>query len=202
MFGLIWKDFKILRMQLVMLSAIFVLLLIVAIRSGNDHFPLNFMTMLPTFFTLLPCSALAQEQQENTLPWLFSLPCSRKQMVLEKYILLVISSVLTCVCCNAVLLWLTKDVTRLGNCLFFVLCGIIVQCILLPLYYKIGYQKGKIIFMILCGAFGGVIGLLSGAEIGVPNANGIALVGIFVAVLLILPISIFCSTKLMEKKEY
>lgn len=56
--------------------------------------------------------------------------------------------------------------------------------------------------MILCGAFGGVIGLLSGAEIGVPNANGIALVGIFVAVLLILPISIFCSTKLMEKKEY
>lgn len=124
MFGLIWKDFKILRMQLVMLSAIFVLLLIVAIRSGNDHFPLNFMTMLPTFFTLLPCSALAQEQQENTLPWLFSLPCSRKQMVLEKYILLVISSVLTCVCCNAVLLWLTKDVTRLGNCLFFVCAGL------------------------------------------------------------------------------
>lgn len=35
MFGLIWKDFKILRMQLVMLSAIFVLLLIVAIRSGK-----------------------------------------------------------------------------------------------------------------------------------------------------------------------
>lgn len=160
------------------------------------------MTMLPTFFTLLPCSALAQEQQENTLPWLFSLPCSPEANGVRKIYSLVISSVLTCVCCNAVLLWLTKDVTRLGNCLFFVLCGIIVQCILLPLYYKIGYQKGKIIFMILCGAFGGVIGLLSGAEIGVPNANGIALVGIFVAVLLILPISIFCSTKLMEKKEY
>lgn len=84
MFGLIWKDFKMLRMQFVMLSAIFAFFLIVAIRSGNDSFPLNFMTMLPTFFTLLPCSALAQEQQENTLPWLFSLPCSRKQMVLEK----------------------------------------------------------------------------------------------------------------------
>lgn len=202
MFGLIWKDFKILRMQLVMLSAIFVLLLIVAIRSGNDHFPLNFMTMLPVFFTLLPCSALAQEQQENTLPWLFSLPCSRKQMVLEKYILLMFFSVLTCVCCSAILLWLTKDAVHPGNCVFFVLCGVIVQCILLPLYYKIGYQKGKIIFMIFCGAFGGLIGFFSGAEFDIPNVNGIALAGILAAVLLILPISIFCSTKSIEKKEY
>lgn len=77
-----------------------------------------------------------------------------------------------------------------------------MQCILLPLYYKIGYQKGKIIFMILCGAFGGVIGFLSGAEIGIPNMNGIALAGIFAAVLLILPVSIFCSIKFMEEKEY
>lgn len=202
MFGLIWKDFKILRMQFVMLSAIFAFFLIVAIRSGNDSFPLNFMTMLPVFFTLFPCSALAQEQQENTLSWLLSLPCYRKQMVLEKYILLIIFSFLACICCCIILLWLTKDSNYLKNCLFFVLCGIAMQCILLPLYYKIGYQKGKIIFMILCGAFGGMIGLLSGAEIGVPNMNGIALVGIFAAVLLILPISIFCSTKFMEKKEY
>ncbi len=202
MFGLIWKDFKILRMQFVMLGAIFAVFLIFSIRSGNDHFPLNFITMLPVFFTLLPCSTLAQEQQENTLPWLFSLPCSRKQMVLEKYILLIVFSVLTCVCCSAILLWLTKDAVHLENCVFFVLCGVIVQCILLPLYYKIGYQKGKIVFMILCGGFGGLIGLFSGAEMELPNVNGMALAGILAAVLLILPISIFCSTKSMEKKEY
>lgn len=202
MLGLIWKDFKMLRMQFGMMSAIFVFFLILAMQDRKDPFPLSFMMMMPVFFTLLPCSALAQEQQENTLPWLLSLPCCRKQMVLEKYILLIILSFLTCICCGIIQLWLTKDVTRLGNCLFFILCGIVMQCILLPLYYKIGYQKGKIVFMILCGGFGGTIGLLSGAEIDIPNMNGIALVAMFAAVLLILPISIFCSTKLMEKKEY
>lgn len=202
MFGLIWKDFKMLRMQFVMLSAIFAFFLILVMQDRNDHFPLNFMTMLPVFFTLIPCSALAQEQQENTLPWLLSLPCSRKKMVLEKYILLIANCFLAYICCGIILLWLTKDISYLKNCLFFILCGIAMQCILLPLYYKIGYQKGKIIFMILCGAFGGVIGFLSGAEIGIPNMNGIALAGIFAAVLLILPVSIFCSIKFMEEKEY
>ena len=88
MFGILWKDLKILRMQTVVLAGVFILMMVASIwnaeRQDDISFSFNFSTLMPIFFTLLPCSALALEQQEQTNAWLMTLPCSRKQMVLEK----------------------------------------------------------------------------------------------------------------------
>ena len=94
MLGILWKDLKVMRMQTAILTSIFLMMTVASVwntgRQDDISFFLNFSTLMPIFFTLLPCSALALEQQEQTNAWLMTLPCSRKQMVLEKYVLLLV----------------------------------------------------------------------------------------------------------------
>ena len=42
--------------------------------------------------------------------------------------------------------------------------GICFQCVLLPLYYKLGFQRAKFVYMLLCALIGGVTGFLSGSD--------------------------------------
>ena len=94
MLGILWKDLKVMRMQTAILTSIFLMMTVASVwntgRQDDISFFLNFSTLMPIFFTLLPCTALALEQQEQTNAWLMTLPCSRKQMVLEKYVLLLV----------------------------------------------------------------------------------------------------------------
>ena len=83
MLGILWKDLKVMRMQTAILTSIFLMMTVASVwntgRQDDISFFLNFSTLMPIFFTLLPCSALALEQQEQTNAWLMTLPCSRKQ---------------------------------------------------------------------------------------------------------------------------
>lgn len=70
MLGILWKDLKVMRMQTAILTSIFLMMTVASVwntgRQDDISFFLNFSTLMPIFFTLLPCSALALEQQEQT----------------------------------------------------------------------------------------------------------------------------------------
>ncbi len=204
MIGLLWKDLKIMKMQVCILFGLFILFAVYAVRDSGNLFPMNFMMMMPIFFTLLPCSSLAQEQQENTTTWLLTLPCSRKNMVLEKYVLLIVYAVATGVICGLVVFALTKSGTNMLQAMLFSAIGVLTQCVLIPLYYKIGYQKAKFVFMILCGLTGGICGVFSNLEIQLfsQRSTQITFLAVTVACFLLLPLSMICSVKWMEKGEY
>ena len=121
MLGILWKDLKVMRMQTAILTSIFLMMTVASVwntgRQDDISFFLNFSTLMPIFFTLLPCSALALEQQEQTNAWLMTLPCSRKQMVLEKYVLLLVFGLGSAVVVGIVTAILT------GNVLSFALAS-------------------------------------------------------------------------------
>ena len=145
MLGILWKDLKVMRMQTAILTSIFLMMTVASVwntgRQDDISFFLNFSTLMPIFFTLLPCSALALEQQEQTNAWLMTLPCSRKQMVLEKYVLLLVFGL-----GSAAVVGIVTAILK-GNALSFALAmrsgilGICFQCVLLPLYYKLGFRR-------------------------------------------------------------
>lgn len=208
MFGILWKDLKILRMQTVVLAGVFILMMVASIwnaeRQDDISFSFNFSTLMPLFFTLLPCSALALEQQEQTNAWLMTLPCSRKQMVLEKYVLLLVFGLGSA----AVLGIITAILT--GNALSFALAmrsgilGMCFQCVLLPLYYKLGFQKAKFIYMLLGALVGGVTGFLSGSDsTWLTSLHLSATLWICsIVCLVLLPVSMRFSVQWMAEKEY
>ena len=69
MLGILWKDLKVMRMQTAILTSIFLMMTVASVwntgRQDDISFFLNFSTLMPIFFTLLPCSALALEQQDE-----------------------------------------------------------------------------------------------------------------------------------------
>lgn len=208
MLGIFWKDLRTLRTPMGILTGVFILMIIMAIRNTANaedfSFFFHFSTMMPFFFTLLPCSALALEQQEQTNAWLMTLPCSKKQMVLEKYVLLLTFGLGSA----AVIGILTAILT--GNGLSFALAmrsgilGMCFQCVLLPLYYKLGYQKAKFVYMLFCGILGGAIGFLSGSDsVWLTTRHlSVTLWICMIACLVLLPVSIWLAVRWMTEKEY
>lgn len=208
MLGILWKDLKVMRMQTAILTSIFLMMTVASVwntgRQDDISFFLNFSTLMPIFFTLLPCSALALEQQEQTNAWLMTLPCSRKQLVFEKYVLLLIFGLGTAVIIGILSMLLT------GKGAFFILAmqsgmlGICFQCLLMPLNNKIGSQKTKLLYLLFYGLASGIAGYLSGSDsVWLTTSHLSVTIWIFSIVsLVLLPLSMRFAVRWMTEKEY
>ena len=75
---------------------------------------------------------------------------------------------------------------------------------LLPLYYKLGFQKAKFIYMLLGALVGGVTGFLSGSDSTWLTSLhlSITLWICSIVCLVLLPISMRFSVQWMAEKEY
>ena len=115
MLGILWKDLKALKAAIFILIGILAAVTVIAIFNLErlDHFSILFNGIsaeLPFSFTLMPWLALMLEQQEETNAWLMTLPCSRKQLVFEKYVLLLIFGLGTAVIIGILSMLLTEKV--------------------------------------------------------------------------------------------
>lgn len=208
MLGILWKDLKVMRMQTAILTSVFLMMTVASVwntgRQDDISFFLNFLTLMPIFFTLLPCSALALEQQEQTNAWLMTLPCSRKQLVFEKYVLLLIFGLGTAVMIGILSMLL------MGKGAFFILAmqsgmlGICFQCLLMPLNNKIGSQKTKLLYLLFYSLASGIAGYLSGSDsVWLTTSHLSVTIWIFSIVsLVLLPISMRFAVRWMTEKEY
>lgn len=209
MLGILWKDLKALKAAIFILIGILATGIIIAVCNLGklDHFSILFNGIsaeLPFSFTLMPWLALILEQQEETNAWLMTLPCSRKQLVFEKYLLLLISGLGTAVVIGMVTMLLT------GKSAFFILAmqsgilGICFQCLLMPLNYKIGSLKVKLLYVLFYGLVSGVIGYLSGSDsVWLTTRHLSVTIWIFSIVsLVLLPVSMKFAVQWMSEKEY
>lgn len=209
MLGILWKDLKELKASILVLIGILAAVTVIAILNLErlDHFCVLFNGIsaeLPFSFTLMSWLALLLEQQEETNPWLMTLPCSRKQMVLEKYVLLLIFGLGTPVMIGIPTMLLT------GKGAFFILAmqsgilGICFQCLLMPLNDKIGSLKVKLLHVLFYGLASGAIGYLSGSDsVWLTTQHLSVTILIFSIVsLVLLPISMRFAVQWMTEKEY
>lgn len=216
--GLIIKDFMLLKNQ----KRFFLIMIIIGafmIFTGVDAaFISSYITFLVANVAL---STISYDDYENSAPYLFSLPVTRKGYVSEKYvfsILCVAGSWLASMLLVWVYMLLKNQQTEKEFWASGAICAaiaILFVSICLPLWLKLGAEKGRLAVLIIAIAGLTLAVLLSkvlNTEIVIPvlkdfvafiEGNPLLSLFCFVAsVMLILAISYVFSLEIVKKKEY
>lgn len=213
--GLLTKDIlelKAYKKNFILSICIYIALIIM--NSDNNEFIIIGTSMIMFLFCIYSLATFSYDEKSLSDRYILSLPVTKKDIVLSKYIL-VISSVLlgliTGILVN-IIFYVTKiyKIPNLDEC-FSSLLGIIyvfslIHGIQIPCIYKYGAEKGRMqIYLIMIVLFA----IIGGLSILFPNINlnGIDSVLSFLPVIVILLtilnyyISYKISIKLFEKRE-
>ena len=208
--GLLVKDFRLFFQR----KMFFILLLICAAALGTTDsgsvFTIAYFTMITAIFTT---STVSYDEYDNCYPFLFTLPVTREQYTLEKYIFGFLTGIASDITATvvAVVITLTKGETP-GIEILFTAVGVIplflvINAFSLPPMLKKKKKKGRICMFIigaLIFVFGNII-MKSGTSsdnISVISENKVLLGTIISAVTVaIVTLSYLISLKIVKNKE-
>ena len=214
--GLLIKDMHLLLHQKMTVFVIVLLGIFTAVTGGNASFSLGYMMMVSAMLVVI---TISYDYMEKGMAFLLALPVSRKQYVLEKYVLAVLVELI--VVGFAVFI-------QIGSCLFgqqvswdeFLVTGavmLVVSMLFLAgyimVYIKWGPEKSNVAFFIVVGVvalaayLGSRVGalqkvleklivVLSGMSMAQLVGTGILLWAVFMAGAVVI------SMRIMEKKEF
>lgn len=160
--GLLIKDFKLMKGQKNFFMAIVAISLIMIITSPENSFPIGFLGFVGSLFSL---SSISYDEFDNGNAFLFSLPITRKDYVLEKYafgLIVGITSLFLGTLISLIAIIITKEGSP--NEIFMTAISLLpaillLLAIMLPFILKFGGEKGRIAIIGVMG-FIFVIGLL------------------------------------------
>lgn len=203
MTGLILKDFLNLKRH----SKIYFILIIFYFILGiaNEDFAM-FGSMITVLAAILPITSIAYDEKNNWDRYALTMPISRKDLVLSRYILGVIflfSAFVITVPLNLIL----------GSSSFFeniiassaiLAVGIILMAVIFPVLFKYGVEKGRIFMMLVLFAPTGFIVLLSRLGFTLPDAEAAKVLLYFLPVIAAaaFAVSILISVSIYRKKEF
>jgi len=152
--GLLIKDFELLLQQKKILSA--VLLLSVMLNYNSDGtFVIGYLTFVCAFLVL---NSITYDEYENGYPFLFTLPIRRNTYVRSKYVFTVMICVFAWLagCLVAVAFFLARNqIDRMPEAMeeagIFLPGVLIFLAVMLPLQFKFGTEKSRIVIIIVFG---------------------------------------------------
>ena len=215
--GLLIKDFKLLKGQKNFFMAITAISIIMIIVSPGTSFPIGLLGFVGALFSL---SSISYDEFDNGNAFLFSLPITRKDYVLEKYIFGLISGIMFLLL-GTVISLVAIGITKTGSFNeIFITAGslfptiLLILSIMLPFILKFGGEKGRIAIIGVMG-FIFVIGLLlikatefMGIDLyallkKLPQFEPQMYVLLFLLLsVIVLTISYLISLAIMKKKEF
>lgn len=148
--GLFIKDIALMKHNKRLLMIIFLTVLFLLMSGMNSSFLMGYM---PFICCILTMGTISYDEYENGLPFLFTLPVSRKEYVKEKFLLgfltggagFLVSSVVT-----TVMQWVKTPEMEFLQWFLFCGCFLIFLAIFLglmiPIQLKYGADKGKSFF--------------------------------------------------------
>ena len=215
--GLLIKDLKLMKVQKNFFFMIFAVGIGMAVFTDNISFIIGYISVVSAMFTL---SSISYDEFDNGSAFLFSLPISRKDYVIEKYMFgLIISgaslSLSTLVAVGAAIIRrinLVSETLVTASGVLAVLLGMLA--VMIPVVLKYGGEKGRVAIIGFIGVIF-VIGLLAvkGAKLLKLDFTELAgklaslqfktVFGILIAAAAAaLLISYRISLKIMEKREF
>lgn len=215
--GLLIKDFKLMKMQKNFFIMIVVISFVVSLLTEDVTFMLGFISFITSLFTI---STISYDEFDNGNAFLFSLPITRKDYVLEKYIFGLISGIMFLLL-GTVISLVVIGITKTGSFNeIFLTAGslfptiLLILSIMLPFILKFGGEKGRIAIIGVMG-FIFVIGLLLiktteylGIDLYVlinklPKFEPLVYIILFLLLsVVILGISYLISLTILKKKEF
>lgn len=215
--GLLTKDFRIFLVQ----KRFFILLVFIALilNFGTDgSFAVSYMASMGSIFVL---STISYDEFDNGMPFLMTLPVTRKTYAREKYvfgIVLGFAMWLVGVALSIISLLIGGGVGDIKEAVIAAaVCiplFIILLSVMIPIQLKFGAEKGRIaliavfgIVFLICfgiGKFVEVMGIDMSQVAGMLSkvSENVLVVGVVAATVIILLISYRVSTIIMEKKEF
>lgn len=220
--GLLIKDFQIIMQQKRYVTMLLLISVFMMLAVGDPTFIIGYITFL---LSMLVTGTISYDDLDNGFSFLFTLPVTRKQYALEKYILSLLVSGGAWVLAN-IGVGLVKGFfmegyyfqeEMLGSVIMFVLC-MVMQAIMIPLYMKFGAEKSRWVLMImvggitaillLIGQFGGILPeQVNEMIVGISTAiEKLGMLGVAMLALLVgivgMAISCIISGRIMEKKQF
>lgn len=205
MSGLLLKDFYIL-MKDCRWNVAMILIFAVAGAFSDNMFWLVWPVMI---CGLLPGTIMGLEEQSGWLAYADTMPWSRKTVVAEKYVLmliLILGITLLMAAVYTVTGALGKMELSITDMLAIaLLIGTLPSCIMLPVNFKVGSAKGRIWYLIALGIAAGIGGgagaLLIDQSVGLPQNVGNFYWLLFVLPVAALAVSWGLAVKFYEKRE-
>lgn len=204
--GLFIKDLYMIKKQLYFVYIVYFFFIVLFAFSKANMFLLIF----PVLF--LTSSLINLLYYDDLYKWNileYTLPVSRKTIVKEKYILVALvlffSSIIPCI----VYYIINKNFIDTLN-LFYVqlLLSFIIPTVTLPIYYKLGYGKSRILSMIIAASVGGIsvlflnTFLLNKMQEFKSNLSNIFYIMFPIIIASLIFISYLISVKVYEKREF
>ncbi len=216
--GMFIKDLCIMKLQVRFFILIVILAVMLAANGSGASFFLSYVMFVFSIFTI---TTISYDEMDNGMMYLLTLPVTRKQYVLEKYLfgifMIGLSAVISLLLMPAGLMIQKAELNMTELLLVTAMTTGIVLVFLamaFPVQFKFGSEKGRIMMFIL---FAVIVLVMVGAEkiLGMygidleAGLNQLENVGAGVAAaiplifgLLAYGISVMVSLRILEKKEY
>ena len=207
--GLLLKDWYVLwkqSKQILLIS----LLYIVLTSTGNG----NFTIFAVIFLAMAPITVMGFDERSKWDQYVINMPYSRQDLVYVKYLLTVIG-VLGVTFFYFLILFITSlmkntylNIHEISyELLPMIIIGLIFTSVNLPIIFKFGAEKGRLLFVILCGLLAACIG----AAMTLPKEiieqflgkfSNISLLTGFILSILLFILSAQISVKIYERREF
>ncbi|MGT2832669.1 ABC-2 transporter permease [Streptococcus halotolerans] len=149
--GLLIKDVQMIKKQLSLVLVLAAILVGIAVFSDDTVFSVSFFTY---FIGLMAISTISQDDRSKGQAYLFCLPVSRTQYVLEKYVLSFFLIFLAWLMSFGVILLSRQFPHHMSSKSFFLpYLFVLLSCcllinLLIPVYLKFGGEKSRHVIMI------------------------------------------------------
>lgn len=200
--GLLIKDLLNLRKQSIIILALFVFYMIMAMGSGNVMM-FGFVVTLMT--VMLTITSMAFDERSNWDKYALTMPISRKDIVLSKYLL---GGILAGLAFVINIIFMTVARSGMGaetalTALGMMGISIFFLSVMMPLFYKFGVERGRLIMMATFSLPTSAVVIAVKVGLKPPDPQVLELLPYIAAgiALLVAGISILISLRIISKKE-
>ena len=207
--ALLYKDFMTLWKNLRTYLLMCVIFQVASI-AGEEF---EFMRFYPLILVAsLPHTLLAYDERSGWEKFALTLPVSRRKLVSSKYLMglfLIGASFLLAAVTMGIRYRMARDFSAWDywfELSVLLTLGVAVMCAALPMTFRMGTEKGRLVNMLSYGILGGVlvIGVLLGSKLGLNEVSmgEWILVPILAIPAVMLPVSWCLSIRFYEKREF
>ncbi len=200
--GLLLKDLLNLKKQGLILLVLLVFYFVLSLTSDSMAM---FGGALSIVSAILPITALSYDERAKWDRYALTMPVSRSQMVVSKYLLGILlcgtAFVFSTVC--LILFDQATVAQSLLESVAFVAIGLFFLAVLLPILFRFGVEKGRLLMLLLIVLPVALVFFLSKLGISLPDDfNWEQLLPFLpVALLIVMVLSVLLSIRIYKKKE-
>lgn len=153
--GLLIKDYHLLTGRRNFFLMVIALGIIFIGVYENPAFPVGYMTILMTIFSM---STISYDEFENGMAFLMTLPVGRKCYVREKYVFSILCAGITAVLSTILTIVIAagrsagidyKEMVMIGICIIGV--AVLIVSVMIPIEIKFGVERGRTAMGIIAG---------------------------------------------------